>query len=67
MSDIDRSPVSAIPAEYLDAFQKGTMRYTYKGVNCLKNPFDIALWKPTFFLWILNQEQDLRTIAFSSS
>tara|TARA_R110000868_G_scaffold10697_8_gene51975 strand:+ start:4251 stop:5381 length:1131 start_codon:yes stop_codon:yes gene_type:complete len=44
MSDIDRSPVSAIPAEYLDAVQKGTMRYTYKGVNCLKNPFDIALY-----------------------
>lgn len=39
-----RSAISAIPPEQLDAVQHGTMAYRWKGVLCLKNPFDIALY-----------------------
>lgn len=35
---------SALPLEALATIQKGTLAYTYKGIPCLKNPFDFALY-----------------------
>lgn len=35
---------SDLPAAALASIQAGTMRYTYKGVPCLKNPFDLSLY-----------------------
>lgn len=39
-----RSPICAIPVEHLDPIQRGTLAYTWKGVPCLKNPFDLAIY-----------------------
>lgn len=44
ISDIDRSPICAIPVKPLRAIQNGTMRYSWRGVMCNKNPFDLALY-----------------------
>ncbi|MEO1135265.1 MAG: CmcI family methyltransferase [Pseudomonadota bacterium] len=44
-----RSAISAIPLEHLRDIQIGTMSYRWKGVLCLKNPFDIALYQ--MLLW----------------
>lgn len=35
---------SNIPSSLLNSLQTGTMRYTYKGIPTLKNPFDLALY-----------------------
>jgi len=40
-----RSHQSYIPLDQLNAIQKGTMAYEWKGVPCLKNPFDLALYQ----------------------
>ena len=40
---------SSIPKALLDSVQAGTMRYMYKGIPTLKNPFDLALY--TRLLW----------------
>jgi cephalosporin hydroxylase len=40
---------SDIPRALLNSVQTGTMRYTYKGIPALKNPFDLALY--TRLLW----------------
>jgi cephalosporin hydroxylase len=39
-----RSFATAFPPEMLRGIQAGTMAYTYKGVGCLKNPFDLAIY-----------------------
>ncbi|MCE8008761.1 CmcI family methyltransferase [Aestuariivita sp.] len=39
-----RSFKTAFPAPMLDAYQAGVMRYTYKGIRCLKSPLDIAIY-----------------------
>jgi len=44
-----RSPICAIPEQNLRTIQKGTMRYTWAGVLCNKNPFDFALYP--MLLW----------------
>lgn len=44
-----RSPISSIPYDQLDSIQRGTMAYEWKGVPCLKNPFDLALYQ--LLLW----------------
>jgi cephalosporin hydroxylase len=36
---------SALQRPLLDHIQRGTMSYSYKGVPCLKNPFDLALYQ----------------------
>ena len=33
-----------LPKHLLDSIQRGTMSYTYKGIQTLKNPFDWALY-----------------------
>ena len=33
-----------IPGPLLDAMQQGTLRMSYRGVPCLKGPFDLALY-----------------------
>jgi cephalosporin hydroxylase len=43
------SPISAIPRNSLASIQRGTMRYTWRGVLCNKNPFDLALY--LMLLW----------------
>jgi cephalosporin hydroxylase len=43
------SPVSAIPRAHLSGIQKGTMRYTWRGVLCNKSPFELALYP--MLLW----------------
>jgi cephalosporin hydroxylase len=42
-------PFSALPPALLASIQIGTMRYSYRGVPMLKNPFDIALYM--MLLW----------------
>src|SRR5260370_1280498 len=39
-----RSFTTAFPPELLHTVQAGTMAYTYKGVRCLKDPFDLAIY-----------------------
>ena len=39
-----RSFKTAFPPELLHSVQAGTMAYTYKGVRCLKDPFDLAIY-----------------------
>ncbi|MEZ6029995.1 MAG: CmcI family methyltransferase [Hyphomonadaceae bacterium] len=45
-----------MPLDQLNAIQKGTMSYEWKGIPCLKNPFDMALYQR--LLW----EQKPRTL-----
>lgn len=40
---LDRSR-SAIPQRLLRSVQAGTFAYTYRGIPCWKNPFDLALY-----------------------
>jgi cephalosporin hydroxylase len=42
---------TAFPPELLGTVQAGTMAYTYKGVRCLKDPFDLAIY--TKLIWDL--------------
>ena len=42
---------TAFPPDLLRSVQAGTMAYTYKGVGCFKNPFDLAIY--TRLLWDL--------------
>ncbi|HVY88228.1 MAG TPA: CmcI family methyltransferase [Hyphomonadaceae bacterium] len=46
---MSRSSISSIPLEQLNSIQYGTMSYEWKGVPCLKNPFDLALYQ--MLLW----------------
>jgi tRNA (mo5U34)-methyltransferase len=39
------SKQSALQRPFLDQIQKGTMSYSYKGIPCQKNPFDLALYQ----------------------
>lgn len=39
-----RSFKTAFPPELLHTVQAGTMAYTYKGVRCLKDPSDLAIY-----------------------
>jgi hypothetical protein len=39
-----RSFKTAFPPELLQSVQAGTMAYTYKGVHCLKDPFDLVIY-----------------------
>ncbi len=39
-----RAFTTAFTAPMLDGYQAGVMRYTYKGVRCLKSPVDIAIY-----------------------
>lgn len=39
----------ALPRPHLEAIQRGTMGYAYKGVPMYKNPFDLALYQ--LLLW----------------
>ena len=41
--DPDRE-MCALPKSALKTIQAGTMKYTYKGIRCLKNPFDLAIY-----------------------
>jgi cephalosporin hydroxylase len=41
----DTFPVSSLPIDVLLTMQKGIMRYTYKGIDCFKCPFDLALYQ----------------------
>lgn len=44
-----RSHRSFLSLDQLNAIQKGTMSYEWKGIPCLKNPFDLALYQ--LLLW----------------
>ncbi len=39
-----RSFETAFSADFLDAYQQGSLGYTYKGVPCLKSPIDLAIY-----------------------
>lgn len=39
---------SALPREMLPALQRGVMQTKYRGVGCLKSPFDLALYLQLF-------------------
>lgn len=39
-----RSFKTAFPPELPRSVQAGTMAYTYKGIRCLKDPFDLAIY-----------------------
>jgi len=38
------SPRSALSKASLSSIQEGTLKYAYRGLSCLKNPFDLALY-----------------------
>ena len=40
----DRTLRSDLRKRDLESIQRGTLSYTYKGVPCLKNPFDLAIY-----------------------
>jgi len=42
---MDRSPISHLSEHQLDPIQRGTLVYEWKGILCLKNPFDMALYQ----------------------
>ena len=42
---------TAFGPELLQSVQAGTMAYTYKGIRCLKDPFDLAIY--TKLIWDL--------------
>jgi len=42
---------TAFPPKFLPAFQMGALAYTYKGIACLKNPIDLAIY--TKLIWDL--------------
>jgi cephalosporin hydroxylase len=46
-----RSFKTAFSPELLRSVQAGTMAYTYKGIRCLKDPFDLAIY--TRLIWDL--------------
>ena len=48
---MNRNFNSGLSTDALQSIQKGTLSYTYKGVSCQKNPFDLALY--TKLLWSL--------------
>lgn len=39
-----RDITSGLPLAVLETMQRATLRYTYRGILCLKNPFDFALY-----------------------
>ena len=41
---IPRAFETAFDHQFLKAYHAGTMNYTYKGVSCLKDPIDLALY-----------------------
>ena len=41
---IPRSFKTAFDLEFLSEYHRGTMNYTYKGISCLKDPIDLALY-----------------------
>lgn len=41
---MSRLPISSIPEQHLEPIQRGTLVYEWKGILCLKNPFDLALY-----------------------
>jgi cephalosporin hydroxylase len=41
---IPRDFKTAFPPQFLTAYHRGVMNYTYKGVSCLKSPIDLALY-----------------------
>jgi cephalosporin hydroxylase len=58
-SNVDAARLAAgcqAPRQVLNTIQRGTMRYTYKGVPTHKDPFDLALYQ--MLLW----EQKPRTL-----
>jgi cephalosporin hydroxylase len=55
------SPICASPRANLRAIQSGTLRYTWRGVICSKNPFDLALYP--MLLW---QEKPATIIEIGS-
>ncbi len=40
---------SSVPRAFLNELHKGTTAYTYRGVSCLKSPFDLALYMRLLF------------------
>ena len=41
---MDRPFESSIRGEFLEHYQNGVLRYTYRGVPCLKSPIDVAIY-----------------------
>ena len=39
-----RTFASSIRGEFLQHYQNGTLRYLYRGIRCLKNPIDLAIY-----------------------
>ncbi len=44
MPPTQRPLASSLAPRNLQSIQRGTLRYTWKGVPCVKNPFDFALY-----------------------
>lgn len=61
--DFYRPKISSIPEKYLDPIQRGTMRYEWKGVDCFKNPFDMALY--SMLIWRLKPETIIELGTFN--
>jgi cephalosporin hydroxylase len=44
LSEAVRDFKSGLPKDVLDNIQRGTLRYTYRGLPMLKDPFDLAIY-----------------------
>jgi len=62
-SEQDRDFSSDTPFTLLQSIQVGTMQYTYKGISCLKDPFDFALYQK--LLWQLKPRTVIEIGSFS--
>lgn len=49
-----RSFKTAFSSSFLEGYQAGTLKYSYKGVRCIKSPIDLALYLKV--MWDLRPE-----------
>lgn len=40
----NRNFKTAFPTPFLEGYQAGTLKYSYKGIRCIKSPIDLALY-----------------------
>jgi len=59
----DRDFSSDIPHVLFQSIQRGTLDYTYKGIPCLKDPFDFALYQK--LLWQLKPKTIIEIGSYS--
>ena len=59
----DRDFSSDIPYDLIQGIQRGALQYTYKGIACLKDPFDFTLYQK--LLWELKPKTVIEIGSYS--